>query len=182
MYLMVSTYVVKDAEAGCRSTPLAGGRARAGARGGYRLHCVLDPGLCLCMIQLYTGTMRLQVAQLTPHEVEHPASNRITLKSRNYPVYFLGVPFASVSKRLLMKSRCVGRPQLAAAADRPLLSSWVCWSLAASHRLAHRAWRRQMAGGAARPVAGSCGRRAPEGLMDSKDLLVLAALVMRSIR
>ena len=30
-------------------------------------------------------------------------------------------------------------------------------------------------------LAGSCGRRAPEGLMDSKDLLVLAASVMRSI-
>ena len=83
-----------------------------------------------------------------------------------------------------MKSRCVGRPQLAAAADRPLLSSWVCWSLAASHRLAWQhiehgddRWR-----AALRPVAGSCGRRAPEGLMDSKDLLVLAASVMRSIR
>ena len=91
---------------------------------------------------------------------------------------------ASESKRLLMKSRCVGRPQLAAAADRPLLSSWVCWSLAASHRLAWQhiehgddRWR-----AALRPVAGSCGRRAPEGLMDSKDLLVLAASVMRSIR
>ena len=105
-------------------------------------------------------------------------------KSREYPFYFLSVPFASESKRLLMKSRCVGRPQLAAAADRPLLSSWVCWSLAASHRLAWQhiehgddRWR-----AALRPVAGSCGRRAPEGLMDSKDLLVLAASVMRSIR
>ena len=30
--------------------------------------------------------------------------NRITLKSREYPFYFLSVPFASESKRLLMKS------------------------------------------------------------------------------
>ena len=105
------------------------------------------------------------------------------MKSRKIPFYFLCVLICVRAKAFALRIFRVCRPRLAAAADPPLLSSWVCWSLAASHRLAWQhiehgddRWR----AAALRPVAGSCGRRAPEGLMDSKDLLVLAASVMRS--
>ena len=87
------------------------------------------------------------------------------------------VPFASASKAF-----CSSKPlrySAAARRGRRSPSPVLVGLLELRATAAHRAWRRQMA--TLRPVAGSCGPRAPEGLMDSKDLLMLAASVMRSI-